>query len=158
MRPKKYPLDPLVRVRKERVDASVAALAKSIRAREVAEDSRAVAEAERLRAAEEAKRTRGNEAEALARGELSAADLQRQASWQARTQWDDAERARRVVIAREQEARALEAERGARAGASDAEAAAKVVTKHREGWVSDSARALEASSEEGAAEAWRRRG
>ena len=157
MRPKRYPLDPLVRVRRDRVEASARSLASAIREREEAERVRLAAEAERARRAEEAKRVREVEASALDRGELSAADLQRQGAWEARTQWEDEQRARQVDAARERESSTRRGEGKAMAEVAKAEAGAKVVTEHRARWVKEGERKAEAAAEEGAAEAWRPR-
>jgi len=157
VRAKSYPLEPLVRVRRDRVDASARALASAIEAREAAERGRRSAEAERARHADEARRARESEAGALARGELSAADLQRQGAWDARVRWEDEERARRVAAAGEREATAVGAEGEARGGVAKAEAESKVVAEHRARWAAEGARAAEVASEEGAAEAWRPR-
>jgi hypothetical protein len=155
MRPKRYPLDPLVRVRRDSVDKSAKVLSVAVATREEAERARLAAEAERARRAEEAGHVRAAEGNALLRGELSAADLQRQGAWEARTQWDDEERARRVREAEEREATARGGEGDARAALATAEANAKVVTEHRTRWVAEGEKAAEAAAEEGAAEAWR---
>ena len=155
MRPKKYPLDPLVRVRRERTDASVRELAGSIATREGAERARIAAEAERARRAEVARQARIAEEKALLGGELSAADLQRQAAWDARTQWDDQASAEEVKRAVERETTAREGEGRARSRVATAEAEARVVTEHRARWVAEGERAAEAAAEEDAAEGWR---
>jgi hypothetical protein len=157
MRSKKYPLDPLVRVRRERVDASVRDLATSIQAREAAERIRLEAEAERARRAEEAERSRASEAVALERGELTAADLQRLGAWEARTHWDDQARGEQVTAALGQEKLARDGEGRARSHVATAEGEAKVVTEHRGRWVADGERAAEAAAEEQASEVWRPR-
>jgi hypothetical protein len=157
MRPKRYPLDPLVRVRRDRVDTQVKALSMAVHTREEAERARLAAEADRARRTVEAEQVRAGEQSALARGELSAVDLQRQGAWEARTQWDDEERGRRVATARESEAAARGSEGDARAHLATAEANAKVVTEHRAKWVQEGEKAAEVAAEEGAAEAWRPR-
>jgi len=157
MHPKKYPLDPLVRLRRDRVDDSVEALSAAIQTREEAERLHVAALAERTRQAEQAQRVRDAEANALGRGEISVADLQRQGAWEARTQWEDQEQALHVARAHEREAAARGGEGEARAGVAKAEADSKVVTKHRTDWAQERERAAEAAVEEGAAEAWRPR-
>jgi hypothetical protein len=157
MPPKKYPLDPLVRLRQDKVDASTRELAASIQAREGAERARLAAEAERARLAEEARQARAKEERALGRGELSVADLQRQGAWEARTQWEDQARATEVAAATERETAAREGEGRARSRVSTAEAEAKVVTEHRGRWVAEGQRAADATAEEEAADAWRPR-
>jgi hypothetical protein len=155
MRPKRYPLDALVRVRREHVDASARELSAAIRAREEAERVRLAAEAERARQAHDADRVRAAEASALDRGQLSAADLQRQGAWEARTQWEDGQRARQVDAARERESSARGGEGRAMAEVAKAEAGAKVVTEHRARWAAQGERAAEAAAEEEATDAWR---
>ncbi len=157
MRPKKYPLDPLVRLRHGKVETSVKALASAIRAREEAERVRLEAEALRARLAEEARQLRDAEDRALARGELSVADLQRLGAWQARTRWEDDARAEQVAAAEESVERARAGEGTAQSEVRTAEAEAKVVKKHRSRWASEAERAAEAAAEEGATEAWRPR-
>jgi len=133
------------------------ALGGAVRAREHAERERAAKEQERARLAEEAEALRSAEGSRLERGELHAADLQRQGAWEVRTQWDDEERARGVATAREGEGRAKDGEGKARGAVASAEAEAKVVDKHRDEWVAEGERAAEAVAEEGAREAWRPR-
>ena len=157
MRPKKYPLDPLVQLRLDKVEAKARDLAVSIEAREQAERTRIAAEAERERLAEEARETRTAEQRALGRGELSVADLQRQGAWETRMQWDDQTRAAEIAAAVEHEAAARDGEGRARGRVSAAEAEAKVVTEHRGRWVADGERRADAAAEEEAAEAWRPR-
>jgi hypothetical protein len=157
MGPKKYSLDPLVRVRRERAVASVRELATSIQAREAAERTRCEAEAERARRAEEARRSHADEVTALEKGELTAADLQRQGAWQAREAWDDQARGEQVAAAVGQEKLARDLEARARSNLATAEGEAKVVTEHRGRWVAEGERALEAAAEEQASEAWRPR-
>jgi hypothetical protein len=157
VRPKRYPLDPLARVRREHVEASARDLAASIQAREAAERERLAAEAERARRADEARRACIAEAEALGRGALTAADLQRQGAWAARTEWDDQASAADVTSATEREATARDGEGRAKSRVTTAEAEARVVTEHRARWVAEGERASEAAAEEAAAEVWRPR-
>ncbi len=153
----RYPLEPLARVRAEKVDVAATGLAKAIVAREGAERARVEAEAERARQDALAKQVRDAEAGALASGALLAADLQRQGAWDARMRWEDEERARKVADARGAEVHARSEERGARTAVATAEAEAKVVSNHKDRWTKERDRALEAADEEGAAEAWRSR-
>jgi hypothetical protein len=157
MRPKTYPLDPLLRVRRDEATARTKQLAGAVATREEAAHARlrleAAREAERARAAG----VRAAEAGALDRGDLAAVDLQRQAAWEARVRWEDDEAARRVREATERERAAQVGEAAAKAGAAAAEAATKVVSEHRARWDADRVRAAEVAAEEDAAEAWRPR-
>jgi hypothetical protein len=157
MRPKAYPLDPLVGLRKAEVDAKAQALSSAIRAREDAELAHRRTEAERARHAEVARRVCEEESGALDLGKLTASDLQRQHAWQARTQWEAEERQQRVATAIGREAAARNHERQAMSSVATAEANAKVVTEHRARWTAARDRAADAAAEEGAAEAWRPR-
>jgi len=157
MTSRKYPLDPLARVRRDRRDLSGKELAQAITAREAAERGRAAAEAERARVAEETRRTKEAERAALDRGQLSAGDLQRESAWAARARWDDEARAAAVDRTKEHESAARSSEERAKQRAAVADGEVKVVEKHRERWVKDADRAAEAAAEEGAAEAWRPR-
>ncbi len=157
MRRKTYPLEPLLNVRKGKVDAAVKELSSAIRTREEAERARASVEAERARQADLAKETREAEGRALGRGELSVADLQRQGAWEARVRWEDEERARSVVAAVDAEARAQGGEGKARDDVARKEADAEVTLQHRGRWEAERERKVEAAVEEGAAEAWRPR-
>ena len=85
------------------------------------------AEALRARLAEEARQLRDAEDRALARGELSVADLQRLGAWQARTRWEDDARAEQVAAAEESVERARAGEGTAQSEVRTAEAEAKVV-------------------------------
>jgi hypothetical protein len=154
---KTYPLDRLLGVRKDKVFARVKDLSGAIREREGLERARLAAEAEQARAREEATRERDRVAESLAKGSLSVGDLARQAAWEARVEWDDAERQRKITTTKENEARAKEGEENARGLVRAAEAESKVVVRDRERWVAEVDRTAALTAEEEAAEAWRRR-
>jgi hypothetical protein len=155
---KKYPLERLLGVRKDKASARVKELASAIREREALERARLAAEQEQARARGEAARERDRVAESLAKGSLSAGDLARQAAWEARVEWDEAERQRKITTMKENEARAKEGEENARGLVRAAEAESKVVVRDRERWVAEADRAAALKAEEEAAEAWRRRG
>jgi hypothetical protein len=152
---KKYPLDSLVGVRKRRQDAATRDVGVAIREREAAERQRCAAEEERARHVSEARAVQTEEARALARGERSVLDLQRQGAWQARVDLEADERAHKVARARQREEASVTAEAGAKVVAATAEAETKVVTRHREAWSLAEERAREAAAEEAATEAWR---
>ena len=157
MRSKKYPLEALQRVRQDRRETSARALAIAIRAREKAERCRLEAEVERARLEAEAARVRDAESCVLWRGELSVADLQRQGAWDARTRWEDDERARSLAALAETVATARAGEGQARADVAVGDAEVKVVSEHQSRWESAGRAVEEAAEEEASAEAWRPR-
>ncbi len=149
---RRYPLESLRRMRHRAVDE---------RAREVAgeaqrsEQARArAAAAERARQSEQA-RTRhvaSSERELLEQGGARIADLQQAASFQAGA-------AERLAKAREREQNARERaneqsrkEAAARSRLASADAEAKVVDKHREGWQRELDARVEAEQDEAAGE------
>jgi hypothetical protein len=154
---KKYPLEPLARVRRDRVEASARELGAAVRLREEAEKNRVAAELERTHRLAEASEVRDGESRALGHGVLTAADLQRQGAWQARMHWEDEEAARAVsdLAAREEALR--DSEGRAKALVAQREADSKVVLEHQTKWKDTERRAEDAAEEEAAAEAWRPR-
>jgi type III secretion system (T3SS) protein YscO len=131
---RKYPLDPLRRVREGAVDHKVRALSDSLRQVEAARE-----EAERT---ERRKRELENAVEAtaaaerghLSRGELTAADLARGAAWKLAKEIDRAEHARAVDQARGRHA-AAETHAGHRRNElAEAKTSAELVTRHHEKW------------------------
>jgi len=131
---RKYPLDPLRRVREENVDRKVRALSESLRhveaAREEAERSdRRKRELESALAATAAK-----EEQRLTLGELTAADLARGAVWSLAAEIERTEKARAAAEARarQEAAEARVSERQLELG--DAKASAELVDKHHQGW------------------------
>jgi hypothetical protein len=154
---KKYPLGRLLGVRKDKALARVKDLSRAIQERETLERARLAAEAEQARAREAATSERERVAASLAKGSLSAADLARQAAWEARVEWDDAERQRRITTTKESEARARDGEEVARSLVRAAEAESKVVVRDKERWTAEVDRKAAITAEEEAAEAWRRR-
>jgi hypothetical protein len=155
MRPRKYPLEPALRVRESRADHAKKALASAIDKRERAEQQRRAAEAERERVKEHARAVREREQAALERGELLAADLMRGDAWETKVRDEEARRAREVAEASAREAEAQGTEDRARGDLATREAEAQVVEKDRERWVKREKRGEEQREEEGAAEAWR---
>jgi colicin import membrane protein len=155
MRPRKYPLEPARRVRESRADDAKKDLASAIDARERAEQRRRAAEAEREQARGQARAVREKELAALARGELSAADLMRGDAWEARVREEEARRAREVAQAATKEAEAQGTEDKARGDLATRRADVEVVEKDRERWTAREKQAEEKREEEGAAEAWR---
>jgi hypothetical protein len=157
MRPKKYPLEPLARVRRAQLDESARALADAVRAREEAEQKRLAAEREARARAARSEAARETESEALRQGELSVADLQRQGAWEVRVQAEEREAGRVLRDLTAEEATRRSGEASAKAGVTSGEAELKVVLEHRSQWQDAKERADEAVEEEVAAEAWRPR-
>jgi hypothetical protein len=155
MRPPKYPLEPLAELREKKADEALGELAAARRARDSAERERLAFE-QKCRGHEAAvDRARRAETEALARGDLRAADLARAGAWEMRV---DSER--RALAAELDRARASEA--GARAGedhagreAASRQAEAQVVANDRTRWQDGMQKRLEARDEIAASEASR---
>jgi hypothetical protein len=151
----KYPLDPLLRVRKDRVDEAARALAEAVRAREQASMRRAVAEDERDQEARRADEVRRAERAALAAGTLRAEDLQRAASWEVGARAEAARLEARVDAARAGEAEAVRHESDARGELAAKQADVEVVEKDRARFAERARRAAEAREQEAAEEAHR---
>lgn len=155
MRPPKYPLDPLAKVRARDVDDAAQKLAGSVNAREKAQGARVASERARDDHEEAARRAREEERAKLERGELRAADLMQQDAWEVRVASERAAHERRVDDTASKEAAAREDERAARGGLASRKADEAVVAKHREAWDGREKKAREARDEEAAVEAWR---
>jgi hypothetical protein len=155
MRPKKYPLDPLARVRAMKVDDAARALAESTRLREEAERKRAEAERRVIAAEDAARVVRDAERDALDRGELTVADLMRGDAWGFRVREEQAELERRAADSLEREGAAKDGEDGARVVVAERKADAEIVERDRSRWADGERRRAEAKDEEAAADAWR---
>jgi hypothetical protein len=155
MRPPKYPLDPLARLRARRVDEATEELAKTVEAHDRATDARARAEAEAQAHEDEARRTRDAERAALDRGELSVRDLMRGDAWEHRVAAEKAELGARVDRAKTDERRAEDEEQSARAGVARKKADAEVVEKDRARFEDRVKRRADSKEEEAQTEAWR---
>jgi hypothetical protein len=150
----RYPLDALRQIRKNAVDERV---------RDVAEHAagteRARAEAARARQRREVGEAsleagQAAERERLEAGGARAADLQAEGSWEAAERARvEAARAKELEAAQATAARAAE-ELAARGRLALAEAEAKAIDRHRDGWQSERARVQELDEEEQAAEGW----
>jgi hypothetical protein len=152
-----YPLEPLVRVRKLRLDAAERALADAAAARSTAEQARAGAD--RANEAHRHATSIVTEAEraALSRGELSAGDLARADAW---SRAQDAEGGRLAdavarACATEERARSVEAQ--ARAALASHAADVRVVDEHAARWRDGERARADRAEEDEAAEAWRPR-
>ena len=150
---RKYPLDPLRRVREENVDREVRALSGSLRHVEATRDEAARAENRQRELEATMVTTAAEERHLLGRGALSAADLARGAAWKIAS---DIERAERERAADEARARHLAAERDAakhRLDLAEAKAKEQLVTKHHDAWLCAGEVASAARDEEDAEEA-----
>jgi hypothetical protein len=155
MRPQRYPLEPLSDLRDRRVEEATGMLAAVIRAKDAATARLRTALLRRDGHARATAGVRQAELEALGRGDLRARDLARVDAWGVRT---GAERdALTAAVAAAQDVEAKERVRQAQAQASVAArtADAQVVASHRARWDEAGRRAVEASAEEAAFEAWR---
>jgi colicin import membrane protein len=155
MRPPRYALEPLAKIREERVDEAVRGLAKAVASRESAERGRRAAEAQRTGHEESAARARDAERGALERGELRVEDLARAGEWELRVAAE-----REALLAAEERARvaareALAKEQGAMGEVATRKADAEVVEKDRARWAEGQRKRALAREEEEAAEAYR---
>jgi hypothetical protein len=150
---RKYPLDPLKRVRAENVDRGARSLSEALRKAEAAsiEVERATQAKEQLDRAVNA--TARAERERLERGELTAADLARGAAWGLSADLRRNEKARAVDDAQKENARARAGAEKERSGLAAAQAEAKVVEKHHQRWSAVRDAADMARDEESAEEA-----
>src|SRR5580658_1395504 len=108
---KKYPLESLARMKKDRVEAKARELGAAISTREAREAERGRKEADRDAARASANVVRTGERAALEKGDLRVIDLARGNVWETRVKVEDAGRTREVDDARtaEEKARATEA-------------------------------------------------
>jgi hypothetical protein len=105
----------------------------------------------------EVDRVRRVERGALARGELSAADLSRAASWEVRVTQEGHELASGLSEALADEARARNTERRAQEEVELRKTGTELVVNHRARWREGLRKRLEANEEEACGEAWRPR-
>ncbi len=148
---KKYPLDPLVKLRDRQVDEATRGLADAVTARQAAERKKAEADAIQARAEEAARLLREKERLALDSGTLRAADLHRAQAWEMGVAETQKRMAREVEVASQGEATARTREDEARTKLAAREADADVVEKDKEKFVAgEVARQLAKEEEEGA--------
>ena len=155
MRPRRYPLDPLARVREIKVDDAARALAEAVRAREEAALRLAQATRRKEDAEAEARALREGEQGALERGELTVADLMRADAWGTRVKAEQTELVRREDEAATREDAAQGDESRARVNVAERKADAELVERDRVRWVDGERRRADAKDEEAAADAWR---
>ena len=154
---RKYPLDPLKRVRAERVDQEARAFSRAL-----GEVEKARAEAEqRDRAKRDLERSLSevarSERERLEKGDLSVADLARGAAFGIAGEIQRASHERSLEQARAAQARAASEAENKRKGLASARAAAEAVEKHHGKWQKTMRAEAIARDEESAEEAHRAR-
>jgi hypothetical protein len=149
---RKYPLEPLARLKENRAESKTRELAKAVSTREAAQKKREGAEADREASRAGARRILFEEQGLLAEGSLHVADLVRASTWEARVRAEDAEKTRTVdgSLAAEEKARAAEAE--VKAVVARARAESEVVQRHRERWSAAMKKEEESREEEALAE------
>jgi hypothetical protein len=155
MRRKKYPLESLAHLKKDRVDAKARELGAAVSAREAREAERVRKEAEREAARASADVIRTAERAALERGDLRAIDLSRVKVWDRRVQLEDLGRAREVDEARTAEDRSRAAEGAAKNDVATARAESESVEQHRKRWKAALRKGQESLEEEAVADAVR---
>lgn len=157
MRPPRYPLEPLAKLREDQADAAVRGLAEAVSVRHSAERHRLAAEQRRDDHEEAAARVREAEGEALARAELRVADLARAGAWETRVASEGESMASQLERAREAETSARDAEVAARGEVTTRKAGAEVVGADRMRWRDALRKVADAKEEEAAEEAFRRK-
>jgi len=152
MRPKKYPLEPLAKLRAKKVDDATATLAKAVRAREEAERVERSNRKVRDDADGKAQAARA----ALERGELRVGDLMRGDAWGVRVADERAELEKRAANSSSRAETARGAEDAARGGVTSARADEEVVERDRGRWEESERKRADAKEEEEASETWRK--
>ena len=154
---RKYPLDPLIKLRELQVEDAARELAKTIAERQAAERQRIALEEARARAEEDARTMRDGERGALEKGELRAGDLHRAQAWEIDVAEEHKRLAQHIAAAAQGEAKASEQEEAARKDLASREADADVVDKDKARFDAGEAKRETSKEEEAAAEAWRPR-
>jgi hypothetical protein len=155
MRPPKYPLESLARVRQRAVDAAMGLLSSAVKARDAATRARQTAEQTHRDHERAAACVQEGERHALERGDLRAADLAREATWALRMASERARLSTGVERTKAAEAEATGAQLEAQAGVASRRADADVVAKDRARWDDARKKSAEARDEEAASEGWR---
>jgi hypothetical protein len=155
MQRKKYPLEPLAQLKKDRAEIKVRELGKAVARREGLEKERKGQEAQREETRAKANVVRGDERALLEKGDLKVLDLVRGSIWESRIKVEDAERTRELEKALVAEGQARLAEEAAKGRVSEARAEAETVERHRDRWKSALHEKQEAEEEESLAEAVR---
>ncbi len=149
---RKYPLEPLVRLRQQQVDGATEKLAHAIAEREAAERKRLAAEHARAETAAAAEGVRDVERAALAKGELRAGDLQHAQAWEFGVAEQQRRLSQHVAAAVTDEERARGDEESARVELASREADSEVTDKDKERFEAKAKRQELAKEEEAAAE------
>ena len=155
MRPRKYALETLARLRAAKADEAARDLAAAIGEREHAERRRLAAELLRVEHDAAAQRLLDAERDSLGRGELSAGDLARVDAWQIRVGSDREALGSAVDRALTELARAASKEEGVSAELAKRHADSKIVINDRERWRERLRATGEAQDDEAASESWR---
>lgn len=155
MRPGKYPLEPLSDLRERRVEEATGVLASVIRAKDAAAARLRTALLWRDGHAKTVAEVRQAELEALGRGDLRARDLARVDAWGVRARAELDALTAAVTVAQDAEAKERVRQVEAQAAVASRTADAQVVAGHRLRWDDARRKAVEASAEEAAFEAWR---
>ncbi len=131
---RKYPLDPLKRVRAEKVDQEARALSTALGAAELARIETERRERAKRELEQALRETQESERERLEHGAMTAADLARGAAFDVAGGLRRAAHERSVDEARASEARAASAADDKRKDLATAQSDAEVVEKHHEKW------------------------
>jgi hypothetical protein len=130
-----YRLEPLLKLRRRRVDAAAKVLAAANAAASASEQERLSAEAEKERQEAEVNEVRTFERSALESNQLTVADLQVAGQWEVGVAMEEAALARRIAERAEAEHQAKAAVTHCRAALAKRRADAVLAEKHRAAWV-----------------------
>jgi hypothetical protein len=150
---RKYPLDPLRRVREENVDRKVRALSESLRHAEAARNEAERSERRKRDLESALITTAAAEDQRLSRGELTASDLARGAAWSLAVEIERAQQARAVEQARAEQAGAEARASQRREDLTAAKTSAELVAKHQTEWQRAQTAQAEAREDEDAEQA-----
>lgn len=149
---KKYPLEPLRRLRGDEVDAKSRELAEAAQGRAMAEEGRQRREQAHAELLARTEAVAVKERALLEGGELSARDLIWEASWREGAEARKAESAEDLAAAVELERNAREEEARRLAALAAKKAEAEAVERDRERWERERARLAQAKEDEAAEE------
>jgi hypothetical protein len=145
---RRYPLEPLGALRKQRVDDRTRQLSAQMERVDQARGAHAAARRTREREEAQLDRTARAERERLARGEARAGDLAREAIWARAEAGRVAGLRRSELAASEREQVERKREIDDRHALARADADARAVERHRERWQADRERGLERNEED----------
>lgn len=151
---RKYPLDPLRRVREDNVDRRVRAVSDALRETEAARRDAELAEARKRELEHAVEDTLRGEHRRLDAGDLTAADLARGAAWGLAANIEQSRRRAAVDAAREKQLHAEAATREKRRLLIEAETAARVVANHHDAWQAQRKSEVVAAEDEQAEESY----